>query len=64
MRREPYKSCTVCEFGYCAPNRCYCGHPECNAYDSYIDIRNQPFPKQVIEAARRGDDASVRGHVG
>lgn len=43
-KREPYKSCPVCTFGYCAPNRCYCGHEECNAFHSYVDLRSQPFP--------------------
>ena len=23
----------------CAPNRCYCAHPECPAYDSYREPR-------------------------
>ena len=26
--------CETCG-GYCAPNRCYCGHPECHAYASW-----------------------------
>jgi len=43
-KREPYRSCTVCTFGYCAPKRCYCGHPECIAYDSYIHIYEREEP--------------------
>lgn len=34
--REPTRSCTECTFGYCAPNRCYCGHEECTSFHSYI----------------------------
>ena len=29
---------------YCAPKRCYCGHDECPAYDSYIPLENVPRP--------------------
>ena len=25
--------------GYCAPRRCYCGHPECHAYPSWQTLR-------------------------
>lgn len=25
--------------GYCAPRRCYCGHPECHAYPSWQPLR-------------------------
>lgn len=42
--RQPPKSCTVCTSGYCAPNRCYCGHEECTAFHSYI-------PRDRIKAA-------------
>lgn len=43
MRREVYRSCPVCppDYGYCAPARCYCGHPECNAYESYVDLSKE-----------------------
>ena len=23
---------------YCAPGRCYCGHPDCHAYDTWVDL--------------------------
>lgn len=36
-------NCPTCvnggEQGSCARHRCYCGHPDCWAYDSYIDPR-------------------------
>lgn len=44
--RVPYKSCPVCTFGYCAPARCYCSHPECNAYESYVDLRKESLNEQ------------------
>src|SRR5699024_12717748 len=51
VKREPYKSCTECTFGYCAPNRCYCGHEECNAYHSYVDPYKEPIKTQGIDAS-------------
>lgn len=51
MSREPYTSCTVCTFGYCAPNRCYCGHEECNAYHSYLNPHEQPFRAEGLDAS-------------
>lgn len=35
-KQTPIKSCTECVHGYCAPNRCYCGHSVCDAAASYI----------------------------
>lgn len=39
--RPPVMTCTECALGgtrrYCAPNRCYCGHPTCHAYHSYYE---------------------------
>ena len=29
-------SCARCAPGYCAPQRCYCGHAECDSIDSCI----------------------------
>ena len=26
---------------YCAPTRCYCGHPECHAYPSWVERQGQ-----------------------
>lgn len=45
--RTRYRSCTTCEFGYCAPLRCYCGHKECDASASYI---KQAPPKRIAIA--------------
>ncbi len=28
---------------YCAPARCYCGHADCPAVDSYVDINAIPL---------------------
>ena len=47
-------SCTTCadvgRKGYCAPLRCYCGHPTCHGYPSYV----QPAPPEfgVVKPAR------------
>ncbi|AHB31674.1 hypothetical protein ArV2_gp63 [Arthrobacter phage vB_ArS-ArV2] len=45
MNRVPI-SCTTCTTsgrqGTCARHRCYCGHPECWAYDSWQPIRQAP----------------------
>ena len=30
---------------YCAPTRCYCGHPECHAYPSWVERQGQLSPK-------------------
>lgn len=30
--------------GYCAPNRCYCGHGRCHAYASWVDARRHLSP--------------------
>ena len=30
---------------YCAPKACYCGHPDCHAYDSYIPRRRKESPR-------------------
>ena len=47
--------CTDCEQagwpGYCAPLRCYCGHPACTAHASWKPLR-QPKPKQLDEKER------------
>ena len=61
MKREPYKSCTECTFGYCAPNRCYCGHPECNAYHSYVDPYKEPLKTQGIDASHHKKSWNNRG---
>ena len=48
-------TCTECARlswpGYCAPLRCYCGHPACTAHASWNPLR-QPKPKQLDEKAR------------
>lgn len=35
--------CPTCDLDgrrrYCAPNRCYCGHPDCYAFASWVDPR-------------------------
>ena len=31
--------------GYCAPNRCYCGHPSCPAYPTRSRTSAQPEEK-------------------
>lgn len=36
---EVCPSCTT-PGRYCAPNRCYCGHPACPAYASWVDVRD------------------------
>ena len=47
LKIEPYQ-CRVCvetrqEPVYCA--RCYCGHPECPAYDTYREL---PKPQNIF----------------
>jgi hypothetical protein len=29
-------ACAPCAPRYCAPNRCYCGHRECDAYATFV----------------------------
>ena len=51
-RTEADWSCPTCvdegRRGYCAPGRCYCGHPACHAYASYVDtslpLSTRPVP--------------------
>lgn len=39
--------CQTCDTtgrrGYCAPARCYCGHPDCHAHESFIDLAAVPL---------------------
>lgn len=39
--------CTTCgdleRRGYCAPARCYCGHPACPAFASWVDLSLVPL---------------------
>jgi hypothetical protein len=39
--------CATCATGptrrYCAPARCYCGHTDCHAYASWIDVDSIPL---------------------
>ena len=50
--------------GYCAPRRCYCGHPACNAYPSWKPLRQLHAVPDVPEArstawAEREDDTWI-----
>lgn len=39
MNRVYCQTCTDAgRRGYCAPARCYCGHPECWASASWVDL--------------------------
>lgn len=29
-------ACQPCAPAYCAPARCYCGHPECDAFATFV----------------------------
>lgn len=44
--------CKAChnlgKFGYCARLRCYCGHPECHAADSYYTL--EPLSNIIVSA--------------
>ena len=60
MSDARHATCTTCTHGYCAPLRCYCGHPTCTAYPSYIDPTTRPTPtplsptpEQYLDAQRR-----------
>lgn len=50
VKRTPHKSCTECASGYCAPNRCYCGHKECTSFHSYIR-RDQIKAEALVSTA-------------
>jgi hypothetical protein len=43
---------------YCAPARCYCGHAECPAFESYYDVRAMPFHETKAEKKRAAQKAS------
>lgn len=36
--------------GYCAPLRCYCGHPQCPAFRSYVELEQPKTPTTVRPA--------------
>ena len=50
---------------YCAPARCYCGHPECHAYPSWTPIRHLaavpdvPVTRCSTAWAEREDDTWI-----
>ena len=45
MRPELCAPCgTAGRKGYCAPGRCYCGHTDCPAFASFVDVRALPVP--------------------
>lgn len=44
MGTKPAWTCAACVAAtgtkrYCAPTRCYCGHPGCPAFDSWVDLK-------------------------
>lgn len=57
--KEPYKSCTECTFGYCAPLRCYCGHEECTSFASYID-RSQIKAEPIVSTTQHAQSWNNR----
>ena len=59
MPHPPSESCATCatETGtkrYCAPARCYCGHSDCPAFDSWIDLKAVEFADTPVSAPKRG----------
>jgi hypothetical protein len=55
--------CATCETtgrrGYCAPARCYCGHPDCHAVESWVDLKAIRFADAPLPTKRgrsRWDD--------
>lgn len=56
---EHYRSCIDCAHGYCAPNRCYCGHKECTAFHSYID-RSQIKAEHIASTAQHAQSWNNR----
>jgi hypothetical protein len=49
------QSCAV-ESGtkrYCAPARCYCGHKNCPAFDSWVDLKALPIPEPTTTTRRK-----------
>lgn len=50
MSRQRVYHCNGCRKkwpGYCAPKRCLCGHQECPAAASYIDLGETRVPAMV-----------------
>lgn len=51
--------CATCESGptrrYCAPGRCYCAHPDCHAFASWVEL---PTLADVVPAPRKPARAS------
>ena len=41
---------------YCAPGRCYCGHEDCPAFDTWIDLKSLPI-HDAPTTAKRGRSA-------
>lgn len=40
--------------GYCAPGRCYCGHPTCHAFASWTELPalpDAPIPAKPARAS-------------
>lgn len=62
MEPSPIIQCPVCkskgEQGSCARLRCYCGHQECWAFDSYYDARERK-PEPFISAVVRPPDTRM-----
>jgi DNA-directed RNA polymerase subunit N (RpoN/RPB10) len=48
-------TCPRCHPRYCAPARCYCGHPECPAYDTYV-------PRISTETTRKDTSDGLGDH--
>lgn len=48
--------CPTCEAGptkrYCAPARCYCGHEDCHAFASWVDMTKVPLPATPKRATK------------
>lgn len=45
----------VARNGYCAPGRCYCGHPTCHAFASWSELPpvadTEPAPRKPARAS-------------
>ena len=47
-------TCPRCHPRYCAPARCYCGHPECPAFDTH----RERTPINVTDITNRTSKAA------
>ena len=62
--KVPYKSCSICAFGYCARNRCYCGHKECNAFGSWVDVSEQANQRvKIRKQSQHAESWEKRGEA-